>query len=300
MRRREDLLKLTVTSFMFRKLSYILLLAAVVLSAGCERIRTPIAPETPTRSDALTESVQSEELPFGNPSNAAADPARKDNYLLKKSAAVISYNNARGTANWIQWKTTRETLGKSIPRPDFEPDDDLPRGFRRITTRDYSGTGYQRGHLVPSADRFGDRNANGETFLMTNIVPQLGSLNEHAWQKLESYVRAQVRRGYDAYQIAGVYGEAEVLKGKVVAPTNCWKVIALVKRGRGAAGIDASARIIAVDMPNRKGIENTPWRTYQTTIRAIEEKTGLDLFSAMPRDEQDKIETRIEMSSRSE
>lgn len=285
---------------MHRKLLFSLLFLAVLIFAGCGRLATPVLPETPAESDAPAQFAQSEELPFGNPSNASADASQKDNYLLRKSAAVISYNNSRGTANWIQWKTTREMLGNSIPRPDFEPDKDLPRGFRRITTRDYSGTGYQRGHIVPSADRFGDRAANGETFLMTNIVPQLGSLNEFPWQKLESYVRRQVRRGYDAYQIAGVYGRSAVLKGKVTVPTNCWKVIAFVKRGRGAAGIDASTRIIAVDMPNKKGIENTPWRTYQTTIRAIEKKTGLDFFSRMPRGEQDKIETQIEMSSRSE
>jgi endonuclease G len=286
---------------MYRTSLLVLLLAAAFLFAGCDRIATPASPavsDPPSNPNAATSTVQSEELPFGNPSNAAADPAQKDNYLLKRSTAAISYNNTRGTANWIQWKTTKEMLGNSLPRPDFEPDNDLPRGFRRITTRDYSGTGYQRGHLVPSADRFGDRSANAETFLMTNIVPQLGSLNEFPWQKFESYVRAQVRRGYDAYQIAGAYGEVQILKGRVTVPTNCWKIVALVKRGRGAASIDASTRIIAIDMPNVKGIENTPWQTYQTTIRAIEEKTGLDLFSWMPRGEQDRIETQIEMSSR--
>jgi endonuclease G len=286
---------------MYRTSLLVLLLAAAFLFTGCDRIATPASPavsDPPSNPNAATSIAQSEELPFGNPSNAAADPAQKDNYLLKRSTAAISYNNTRGTANWIQWKTTKEMLGNSLPRPDFEPDNDLPRGFRRITTRDYSGTGYQRGHLVPSADRFGDRSANAETFLMTNIVPQLGSLNEFPWQKFESYVRAQVRRGYDAYQIAGAYGEVQILKGRVTVPTNCWKIVALVKRGRGAASIDASTRIIAVDMPNVKGIENTPWQTYQTTIRAIEEKTGLDLFSWMPRAEQDRIETQIEMSSR--
>jgi len=248
----------------------------------------------PARPDA---AKQSEQLPFGNPSNAGQND--KDNYLLMKSASAISYNNSRGTANWIQWKTTKELLGDSIPRPDFEPDMDLPNAFRRITTRDYIGTGYQRGHLVPSADRFGDPEANNETFLMTNIVPQLGALNEFPWQKLESYVRSQVRNGrYNAYQIAGVYGEKGFLKHRITVPANCWKVIAFVRRGDPPETINARTRIITVDMPNINGIENKPWETYRTTIRSIEERTGLDFFAWMPREEQDVIETRVEMSNK--
>ncbi len=273
---------------------------AFCLAAGCGLIPRETATPGPTNTNrTLTENVAaipSEQLPFGNPSNA--DQSDKNNYLLIKPHAAISYNNSRGTANWIQWKTTKEMLGYSIPRPDFEPDMNLPKGFRRITTRDYIGTGFQRGHLVPSADRFGDKAANADTFLMTNIVPQVGALNEFPWQKLESEVRGRVRKSYDAYQIAGVYGEQSVLKGKVTVPTNCWKIIAFVRRGDPPETIDERTRIIAVDMPNIKGIENKPWETYRTTIREIEERTGLDFFTWLPKAEQDQIETQIEMSNK--
>ncbi len=273
---------------------------AALASCGAYQLSKPEAePTFPDTETKITEAKPSEQLPFGNPSNAVADPNIKDNYLLIKSASAISYNNTRGTANWIQWKTSKESLGNSIPRPDFEPDTDLPKSFRRITTRDYIGTGYQRGHLVPSADRFGDRSLNAETFLMTNIVPQLGALNEYPWEKLESYVRSQVRRGrFDAYQIAGVYGEKEILKRKVTVPTNCWKIIAFVRRGDPPETINEQTRMIVVDMPNTEGIDDKPWETFRTTIRSIEERTGLDLFAWLPREEQDRIEMQIEISSK--
>ena len=64
------------------------------------------------------------------------------------------------------------------------------------------------------------------------------------------------------------------------------------------AGIAAYlAFLIAVDIPNREGLENTNWQKYRTTIRSIEEKTGYDLLSALPRDVQDAIETRRPMLS---
>ncbi|NOT46379.1 MAG: DNA/RNA non-specific endonuclease, partial [Acidobacteria bacterium] len=161
---------------------------------------------------------------------------------------------------------------------------------------DYSGGGYDRGHMVPSADRFANEKLNKETFMMTNIVPQTGALNQFPWNELELYARSQARRGFDVYQIAGVYGNKGFLKRQVVVPTNCWKVIAFVPKGRSE--IDERTRIIAVDVPNSDGIENNSWEKYKTTVRAIEERTGYDLLSTLPRELQDKLETRLEISNK--
>ncbi|CAN5396285.1 hypothetical protein BH10ACI2_BH10ACI2_01940 [soil metagenome] len=230
-------------------------------------------------------------LPFGNPSNANAGD--KDNYLLVHDSHILSYNNSRGTPNWVAWRTAKTDLGDSIPRPLFEPDQSLPDGFRRVQYYDYSGSGYDRGHMVPSADRFGDPQWHGQLFLMTNIVPQTGELNQFPWEKLESYARSLVSRGSEVYTVAGVYGEKGRIKNKVTIPTNCWKVIAVFPRGQNDA-IDANTRIIVVDMPNVDGLRDADWRSYKTTVRAIEQKTGYDLFSDLPRNVQDKIENRVD------
>ena len=132
---------------------------------------------------------------------------------------------------------------------------------------------------------------------MTNIVPQTGALNQYPWEKLESYSRFQARRGFDVYTVAGVYGEQGMLKGKVTVPTNCWKIVAFLPAGSPLESIDKRTGVIAVDMPNRDGIERTRWETYKTTVRVIEDRTGLDFFAALPRDIQDQIETRQELSS---
>lgn len=278
-----------------------LLLGLAVWLTGCvwikERWNVPqnsdnTAAEQPkeTKQQVLPPSIH---LAFGNPSNATMDPANDENYLIIGDGSAFSYNNSRGTVNWISWKTTRADLGDSRPRPDFRPNPRLPGNFVRIGYYDYSGSGYDRGHMVPSADRFADARLNEETFMMTNIVPQTGALNQHPWEKLESYSRSQAWRGSDVYTIAGVYGEKGFLKRKVTIPTNCWKIVAILPQGVTPDKIDQRTRIIAVDMSNIEGIENDRWEKYKTTIRNIEEKTGFDFFASMPRGLQDEIESRM-------
>ncbi len=283
-----------------RRASVRLVLAAAIFASACERYREPVPS---TEAGPTTQSAPSPALPasvhlaFGNPSNADQNAGNADNYLVVGESSAFSFNNSKGTVNWVSWRTTKADLGDSRPRPDFRPDMRLPNGFKRIGYYDYSGSGYDRGHMVPSADRFANAALNEETFMMTNIVPQTGALNQYPWNKLEQYARSQAWRGFDVYQIAGAYGEKGWLKNKVAVPTNCWKVIALVPRGRGVDKIDDGTRIIAVDMPNIDGIEDEPWESYATTVRAIEERTGYDLFAFLPRELQDKIETRKEIRS---
>lgn len=273
-------------------------LLAICLSlsfASCVNVResVPGDGQRDTQTKPFQPASTSVHLAFGNPSNASQTD--ENNYLIVGDGSAFSYNNSRGTINWMSWRTTREDLGDSIPRPDFRPDPRLPGNFKRVGHYDYSGGGYDRGHMVPSADRFANPKLNEETFLMTNIVPQTGALNQFPWEKLESYARSQARRKFEVYQIAGVYGELEVLKNKVVVPARCWKVIAFVQKGRP---IDERTRIVAVDMPNSDNIENDGWEKHKTTVRAIEEKTGYDFFSTLPRDLQDKLETRLEISNK--
>src|SRR3954452_8342674 len=99
--------------FEARQVSYLCLLFVVTMLPGCSFVKQS---EPGPGIDAL--------LPFGNPSNTStSDP---NNYLLQKSTFVLSYSNSRGTLNWAAWRTTAADLGQSIPRPNFEPDPELP------------------------------------------------------------------------------------------------------------------------------------------------------------------------------
>lgn len=197
--------------------------------------------------------------------------------------------------NWVAWRTKRTDLADSRTRAKFEADQALPGGMKHVQYYDYSGSGYDRGHMVPSADRFADEQLNRETFLMTNIVPQSRSLNQFPWNKLESYARSLVFRGAETYTIAGVYGEKERLRGKVAVPTNCWKVIVVFERGQSDIQISTRTRVIAVDMPNVDDLDGMPWDRYATTIDEIERRTGFDLFDLLPDEIENTIESRTGM-----
>ena len=259
----------------------ILLIAFALMLAACERIHDEFRVNTNSakansnsNSAAIPESVH---LAFGNPSNATQDPANEDNFLVIGEGSAFSYNNSRGGVNWVSWRTTRDDVGNAIPRPDFRPDPRLPKWYNRIGYYDYSGSGYDRGHMVPSADRFANPRLNEETFMMSNIVPQTGALNQFPWNELEMYIRSLARKRQDIYQIAGCYGDAGRLKHKITVPTNCWKIAMIVPRGKKPEQGDKNTQIIAVDMPNIEGIENEKWQKYRTAIPEIEQRTGLKL-----------------------
>lgn len=249
-------------------------------------------PNNPSTNPTSPEQAQTVYLALGNPSNAsAADP---NNYLLTNNFMVISYNRDRGIPNWVAWRVSKADLGQLDREDSFRPDDRLPKGWMRVTPTDYTGSGYDRGHLCPNADRYESREAADSTFVMTNMTPQTGDLNRGPWQKLEAYLRSLVTRGSDVYIYAGVYGDKGKLKKKVTIPTNDWKIAVVVPAGAPISAINEKTRVIAVDMPNVKGIMNADWQVYRTTVREIEKSTGYNLLSSLPQNVQDALETKTD------
>lgn len=223
-------------------------------------------------------------LRMGNPSQAGSAP---DNYLLVKSQYALSYNRSRGTPNWVSWQLDSTWLGNADRQDDFRPDESLPAGWERIRHGDYTGSGYDRGHMTPSADRTRSEADNSATFLMTNIIPQTPENNRGPWKELEEYARDLVRQGKELYVVAGVYGKGDRIgDGKVTAPTHTWKAILVLDR---SGDITEKSRIIAVDIPNRDRLKSD-WQDYIVTVDDIEASTQYDLFANAP----DAIEKTLE------
>lgn len=224
---------------------------------------------------------------LGNPSNAGNTD--DNNFLVTHKGYILSYNKERGAANWVMWHISISDIPGGDRSDAFAPDTLLPASWR-IKPTDYTGSGFDRGHMCPSADRT-DSNANNiETFLMSNMQPQTAKLNRQTWRFLEEYTRAEVKRNQEAYVIAGCYGSNGRVRNKVTIPTNCFKIVVLLPEGNNdLSRIKTTTRVIAVDMPNTADISQR-WRTYRTTVDAIEEATGFDFLSTVP----DAIETEIE------
>src|SRR4051812_43207874 len=175
---------------------------------------------------SMASAGDSPHLRMGNPSHASNQTTDKNNFLLTKEFFALSYNNVKGTPNWVSWRLSKEDLGTARRFP-FKADTSLPHGFKQVQPSDYSGSGFDRGHMCPHSDRTKDNETSKSTFLMTNMVPQSPENNQRAWNQLEIYLRDLVSRGKVCYIIAGPAGvggegrEGEADKtpgGKVVVP----------------------------------------------------------------------------------
>lgn len=266
-----------------RLIVVLLPLLLVLLVAGCSLLFKP-------------PGATSVHLLLGNPSQATADVTNDENYLMLKPQYALSYNNRTRIPNWVSWQLNASWLG-NVPRSNqFRPDDSLPVDWYRVTPGDYTGSGYDRGHLTPAADRSATPTDNAATFLMTNIFPQTPDNNRGPWEELESYCRELVRDGRELYIVAGGYGKRKAIgKGKVTVPTHTWKVIVVLEQANlGLGSINAQTRTIAVSIPNVKGIQETDWRTYRVSIDEIEKATGYDLLSNIPGGLQQELESRVD------
>ena len=236
--------------------------------------------------------AQSPNLRMGNPSEAQADPNLKNNYLLDRPAFATSYDNARGTPNWVSWRLSKEDLGHA-PRDNFYADADLPAGFLRVDPAEYVGSGFDRGHMCPHGDRTATAEASLATFSMTNVIPQAHNLNTMAWESLENYCRDLAEnQGKVCYIIAGPSGQGGTGKngprqttpdGKVVVPVQNWKVIMVLDQDvASAADLTARAtiRLIAAIMPNDDGAVGDDWTPFQATVNQVEALTGYTFFGA--------------------
>jgi endonuclease G len=227
---------------------------------------------------------------WGLPSPATTDKKNKNDFLMVKEYFVLSYNNSTGTPNWVSWRLTKDEIGNA-PRPRlFAVDKDLPQGFLRVKHQDYTGSGFDRGHMCPHSDRAKDKDMSSVTFILTNVIPQAPNVNQGLWDDLEEYCRFLVQeKGKVLYIVAGPRGKGgkgrfgfkAVLpkNSKVVVPSHCWKVILVVDADadkRGEVGKDP--RIIAVDMPNSNDTDQD-WTRHRCPLQEVEQLTGYRFFT---------------------
>ena len=245
-------------------------------------------------------------LTMGNPSNAGSDPS---NYLMEKPEFALSYNRDLGRPNWVSWHLSDEWIGTLTRADTFRPDPQVPPDWYRVQSFDFSGSGFDRGHMTPNADRDKETSIpiNQATFLMSNMVAQAPANNQGPWAALEAALRDIVAAGNELYIVSGPAGvggtgsafdqngqpfvTTTLANGHVTVPASTWKVALVLPKADGddLSRVSCSTRTIAVIMPNNQAI-NADWTTYLTTVDAVEALTGYDFFSNLPEPYQRCIE----------
>ncbi len=245
-----------------------------------------------------TTTSTSVHLTMGNPSIAVHDIAFPANYLMEKPQYVLSYNRDYGIPNWTAWHLNSSWIGSTPRQDDFRNDTTLPTGWYQVLSTSYSGSGYDRGHMCPSADRTLTIADNSATFLMTNMIPQAPNNNQGPWANLENYLRTLVTAGKELYIYSGGVGsQGTINAGRVNVPSRTWKVIVVLDEGTNdLSRVTTATRVIAVDMPNSDALisRTADWKTFRVSIDYVEGQTGFDFLSKVSTSIQAVIENVVD------
>lgn len=143
-----------------------------------------------------------------------------------REAYFVGYDAAAKIPRFVMWTLIPQNALGCIPRTDaFVADQSVANG---PTPNDYVGTGYDKGHMAPDGDLSWNQQVEYESFLMTNMTPQAGSLNRGIWKLLETSVRGWTYQlGNNFTTVAGaVYGPGDRTIGKgVVVPRALYKIV---------------------------------------------------------------------------
>jgi len=219
-------------------------------------------------------------LKFGQP--ACAGP------VLEKKYFVVCYDPARKLPVWVGYALTKEdSLAKATGRQgSFRPDAALPRG-KRAENADYSGSGYDKGHMAPANDFTRSVEAMKSTFVLTNSVPQRHGVNGGQWAQLEGAVHALASTRGTVWVFSGpVFVGNKPVKSigpdKVAVPTHTYKAVLCVHP-------NGDKEMFAFVLPNINKPAGTI-ASYTFSVDQVERLTGLDFFASLPAAEQSRLE----------
>ena len=247
-------------------------------------------------------SIYAKNDEFGDPT--PANGSNPDDLLISRTQYVVSYNESRGTPNWVSYELDSRQFGSEDRCNCFTADPNLPAA-KQIFTSDYTNGGFDRGHMTRSADRTTTNVENATTFYLTNVVPQQADLNQGVWAQFENFVADSAEAGRAVYIITGpLFSQTHGLsflknEGKVAIPDSTWKIALIGPRNGGVPfkssdiqtwGALAGITVLAVNMPNVSGVRNDPWQKYLTTVDRIEAATGYDFLSLLQTAFQDAVE----------
>ena len=203
---------------------------------------------------------------------APVGPDANTQYSCKQNYA-LKYSNGSKNAVYVVEHVTKESItGPAKRKDDFRPDPTLAAGTS-AQLADYAGKPYDRGHLAPGADNTQTESIMSESFLLSNMIPQVPNNNRGIWKQLEVQVRDYVLKNNDVYVVSGpIYNTVyETIGAGVGIPQRIFKVIVDVKNQRASAYIFPNTALPVADLPK-----------YKVTIREAEQASGLNFNPKLP------------------
>lgn len=204
----------------------------------------------------------------------------------------------------------------------FQPDPDIPVSAGGTDDSYHKSDGYDRGHIIASADRFYDQKANNQTFYFTNMSPQIGDFNQGFWAKVEDKVRGlsqnalnsgyskvHITKGGDTKTLLKNFqgnskandsqyptADADGFSSKGLAVPSAYYTVMLAEKDERDTSNPENYIALGFYIPHKEGMTNSPnvsqMQEYIYSIDYIEDKTGVDFFCNLPDSVEDAVEAR--------
>lgn len=232
----------------------------------------------------FTSDISSLELPFFDSPEFVIHNA--------EGRYTVLYDTLYRQAAWVAYTLGRDDVdGSDVKRRNkFIPDPQVvEKGFPTAKTGNYASSGYDRGHLCPSADRTETQTENDCTFMLSNISPQKPALNRGVWKNLEEQARHWAS-AYDSLYIVtgGILSPGlKRISGGVGVPEYFYKVFLVRSSGEFYA--------VGFIIPNSDDCKND-FMTYVATVDSLEKAVALDFFHNLPDDIENEVESNDDFS----
>jgi endonuclease G len=311
--------RVTFLDTMQRALPFIIVIGLLAaLAAGGSRAQNAKASIDKKDCRQLVEAI-------GYPSG----PEQGKTFVCHTGFALL-HNDANKTSEWVVERLKGAELTGRFERPQigFEPELAVqPEGARAVDA-DYKGTKkhpskFDRGHLAPSEDFNNSCELMKETFVLSNVVPQIGAkFNRTIWARLEAEVRGIAKERGDVYVITGPVprkaGGVRTIKkadndcnneirldgspqkaiceaknknpkkncvNGVVVPIALYKIIYDPQQQIAYAYVLPNR-----DHPNKSGATALSYFDgFRTTVAILQNETGLKFFDDLPDDVRKKV-----------
>lgn len=275
-------------------LGMLLLLATSLIFTSCRNNEDELTPTTNVNANDLTNGKEALRMEMPHLRGAVVDM-----FLVKRISNgdinyCIEWDIVKKAQRWTAFRWDDSNSGGYVKRDDnFQEDTDIPLDYR-TTYDNYRGSGYTRGHICASADRWYDTEANRQTFLYSNMQPQLYDFNGGIWANLEMKVRTwntpsfrdtlYVCKGGTIDHISDII---EVTPTGLIVPKYFFMAILC----KNSSPTNGGYKAIAFWLEHRDDYaDDKNLRPYIISVDRLEELTGIDFFCNLP----DIIEQQVE------
>mgnify|MGYP001357767582 CR=1 FL=1 len=211
--------------------------------------------------------------------------------IVSHTAYTLSYSEEHEQALWVAYTLTSEQASADMERTDdYRQDPAIENGSASLN--DYSGSGYDRGHLAPAGDMEWDETVMSESFFLSNMSPQLAGFNRYIWKDLEADVRDAAKTNGKIHIVTGpVFGENYPILGtigenNVSVPSHYYKVV-----------LDYTEPVIkAIGFILANESSDQALSSFAKSIDEVEQETGINFFHMLPDSIENDIESTVNLN----